>query len=623
MDSIFTNNLNAIKKNRPKLYKKIKSIESNRKFEVFVSNENINILDIKENIVFYKSPKDEIEKYIKEYEKYREYPFLYLFGIDNGKVVESLLRNKNHKQIVVIEPDLELIYIVFNLIDFSKDLEANRLLVLEAQEVSYNLLIDLIHVSNAKYYIRVFEFLINSHYSYTVYQEKYTELFKLWLKVLDYIAQANGNDINDTFRGVKQHFENLDLMLQYPKYQDLLKKKSAETAVIVSTGPSLDKQLPLLKKYQDKICILSVDASFPILVNHGIKPDFVFSMERDEPTSIFFKEVSKEQQEGVIFVCASLQHTSIFKSIKTDSMLIVMRPFSYNVYLELHDYGYLCKGMSSANMAHEFATAFGFKQLTFIGQDLAFGKDYKTHSNGHVVKEKNALLDAQIREKKLIEVDGYGKKEKVLSNIYWIMFKNFIEHHIASTIGVTTAYNSTEGGVYIEGSIEISFRKFLEQFASQVKDKIVLDYPSKKNIQEAQDKAHKKIRGILEDTKALKANIDKTFLMVADKTKVLEHLSEEEALKALNMNDTIYLLEHISKIRKDIENSEIYLKFLSGIIQPLMYSMELEIAEIKVRYIDNAKENQKKALQWILAHRFWLFSFSGVLENIIYLLDKE
>jgi len=172
--------------------------------------------------------------------------------MDNGQAIKKLLNNKKLTQLVLFEPEIELIYIAFNLIDFSKDLQRNRLLILSLKEVDYSMLVELLHVSNAKYYIRTFELIINSDYSETFYMDEYKKLFGLWIKVLDYVAQANGNDINDTFRGVKQHLENVDLMLDNPQYQKLLKKKSVKTAVIVSTGPSLDKQLSLLKKYQDE-----------------------------------------------------------------------------------------------------------------------------------------------------------------------------------------------------------------------------------------------------------------------------------------------------------------------------------------------------------------------------------
>lgn len=62
-----------------------------------------------------------------------------------------------------------------------------------------------------------------------------------------------------------------------------------DTAVIVATGPSLDKQLDTLKKFAPYVTVISLDASLPILAKHGIKPDYVTSIERVIETSSFFK----------------------------------------------------------------------------------------------------------------------------------------------------------------------------------------------------------------------------------------------------------------------------------------------------------------------------------------------
>ena len=45
--------------------------------------------------------------------------------------------------------------------------------------------------------------------------------------------------------------------------------------VIISMGGSFEKQIEILKKYQDKVDILAVDKAFVPLMNHGIRPDFV------------------------------------------------------------------------------------------------------------------------------------------------------------------------------------------------------------------------------------------------------------------------------------------------------------------------------------------------------------
>ncbi|EOH7148894.1 6-hydroxymethylpterin diphosphokinase MptE-like protein, partial [Campylobacter coli] len=82
---------------------------------------------------------------------------------------------------------------------------------------------------------------------------------------------------------------NLPQMITHPTYKELLNKRKglSKTAIIVSTGPSLTKQLPLLKKYQNKATIFCADSSYPILAKHNIKPDYVCMLERTELTAEF------------------------------------------------------------------------------------------------------------------------------------------------------------------------------------------------------------------------------------------------------------------------------------------------------------------------------------------------
>ncbi len=620
----YKKNLDAIKQNNVFLYEKLNSIYNNDRYEVFLPQgyKYPNILDKKNNAMFYQDSQDEIEIKKEHLKELQEYPFLYFFGIADGSNIKELLKNKNLQQLLVIEPELELLYVALNVNDFSKDLEKNRLLFLEKDDINRSTIVNLFHNLNAKYYIKVFRLhLINQYYE-QFYIDEYKKLYGIFLDALDYFAQANGNDINDTFTGVIQHIQNLDIMLENLPYSQLKKAKNSNLAVIVSTGPSLTKQLPLLKEYQDKITIISVDASLPILLKNGIIPDIVTSMERDEPTSVFFKDVDYSTLKETIFICASLQHKSVFDAIKSDKLMVVMRPFAYNIYFDFDDYGYVCMGMSSANMAHEVATAMRFDQITFIGQNLAFGDDLKTHADDHII-ESDPDLDAQIQSGKLFDITAYGAEGKVKTNIFWNIFKNFIEQHIDSTKNIVTSYNSTQGGARIEGSIEIDFKDVLSKYANTTKKPLQVSKPSSENIEVLKSSKEQKLQFILDESKELQEQINRSFLIIADASKDLENKSIDECLEIFDISMTIKLLDEISKIRKEVENSKIYYKFLESIIQPLMYSMELEIGEIKVKYVNNPKDNTIKALQWILAHRYWLFSLSGVIENVIHLTQEN
>ncbi|EEU7008226.1 motility associated factor glycosyltransferase family protein, partial [Campylobacter jejuni] len=68
-----------------------------------------------------------------------------------------------------------------------------------------------------------------------------------------------GNDSQDALQGIEQFIYNLPQMIKNPSYKELINKRAklSDTAIIVSTGPSLTKQLPLLKKYANKATIIA------------------------------------------------------------------------------------------------------------------------------------------------------------------------------------------------------------------------------------------------------------------------------------------------------------------------------------------------------------------------------
>ncbi|MBZ7939906.1 motility associated factor glycosyltransferase family protein, partial [Campylobacter sp. W0014] len=65
-------------------------------------------------------------------EKYLLYPVLYFYGFGNGILFKALLKNKHYEHLVVFEKELEIIKIMFHLLDFSQELKENRLLLFDA-----------------------------------------------------------------------------------------------------------------------------------------------------------------------------------------------------------------------------------------------------------------------------------------------------------------------------------------------------------------------------------------------------------------------------------------------------------------------------------------------------------
>ncbi|MBX1529715.1 motility associated factor glycosyltransferase family protein, partial [Campylobacter jejuni] len=117
------------------------------------------------------------------------------------------------------------------------------------------------------------------------------------------------------------------------------------------------------------------DSSYPILAKHGIKPDYVLSLERIPLTSEFFNNDFGEFDKDIVFVCAGVVHPKTIEYLKNKTFIITQKILAFPYYINLKNFCYAAIGFSVAHMAYEFATHLNYKNIIFIGQDLAYAED--------------------------------------------------------------------------------------------------------------------------------------------------------------------------------------------------------------------------------------------------------
>ncbi|EJE8328885.1 motility associated factor glycosyltransferase family protein, partial [Campylobacter jejuni] len=257
-------------------------------------------------------------------------------------------------------------------------------------------------------------------------------------------------------QGIEQFVYNLPQMITHPSYKELLSKRKnlSDTAIIVSTGPSLTKQLPLLKKYASKATIFCADSSYPILAKHGIKPDYVCMLERTELTAEFFNHDFGEFDKDIVFICAGVVHPKAIEYLKGRNLVITQKVLAFPYYINLKDFSYAAVGLSVAHTLSYLATYLSHKNIIFIGQDLAYAENGNSHPDDY---QNSANYESQMYEHILTE--AYGGNGKVETHSIWLLFKNWFENEMIPNtrkMGITT-YNCTEGGARIEGTIEKPF----------------------------------------------------------------------------------------------------------------------------------------------------------------------
>ncbi|EHP2213852.1 motility associated factor glycosyltransferase family protein, partial [Campylobacter jejuni] len=449
---LFNKNIEAL--SNILLKESLKEIKSS-KFELILGKDNldINLKDTSDNTFLYENVIDEFNSMLNTYnDKYLLYPVLYFYGFGNGILYKALLQNKNHQHIVVFEKDIEIIWIMFHILDFSHELQNSRLMVLQTSSLDIEFFSNFCSSKPFFQFSRIYFLELMSHY-YERFHEDILGLNKKLAENFKNSIVSHGNDPLDALQGIEQFVYNLPQMITHPSYKELLSKRKgiSDTAIIVSTGPSLTKQLPLLKKYANKATIFCADSSYPILAKHGIKPDYVCMLERDEIVAECFNNDFGEFDKDIVFIVKSVTHPHTIKYLQKNNraFILVSTYASFIQYLKLDYFGYFNMGFSVAHMNFLLTIHLKYKNIILIGQDLAYAKDGQTHSQGFI--HANLHNGDYERDLDRFSTTAYGGNGKVQSSEIWTLFRHNFEKDIVNikmNYHITT-YNCTEGGARI------------------------------------------------------------------------------------------------------------------------------------------------------------------------------
>ena len=615
---ILKRNLNALFQQDEILATRLFAFTDQGEYEVFVGKDpiDINIINNKTLKYVYENPVKEITDMLEQTEKeYKRYPIMYFYGLGNGIFHKALLKNRTHKKIVVIEPRLEIIYIVLNLIDLSEELASERLVLFYSEFATYTQFYFIVSQSDFVSYAKLYDLHIHTHF-YDQFADDYQRINQDFIKAISQMVLAHGNSIDDMLIGIRHHIENLPEMITNYVYTDMVKKRHGlmDTAIIVATGPSLDKQLVTLKKFAPYVTVISLDASYPILMKHGIKPDYVTSIERVEATSSFFNSKNKEFDENIYFIVASLTHQKTIKNILPRRLVLTMRPQQSEIAFNMKKYGYLGIGHSTANQAYQLAYALGHKNIVLIGQDLAFAPDGKSHASGHAFAQSDEYL----------YVPAYGGKGEVRTTYVWKLFKNQYEKDIeqASLEDIKT-YNCTEGGAKINGTIEEPFLETMQNLTKGKESKKLPNIP--KNKEKATDKDLLKAYNFLIKKITIqnlaKDRIEAVFLELVPKIDEMIKLRDENKISENLFNKLVKIVNKIDRLKTFLSAKKFTL-FIENVIQMAIYHQELELAKISVAPSDTKIQKVNKLLEWIEIHKYWLFSAAGGLNADIEVTKK-
>ncbi|AFU43381.2 Motility accessory factor [Campylobacter jejuni subsp. jejuni PT14] len=511
---------------------KLLNFIQNKTCSRFNIDENLNIFDKTHNVFMYENLEEEINFFYQSIlEKTPRYPFICIYGIGNALLIKNLA--KHYKHLFVFESEIELFILALSTINLSEELCSGKIYLVDIEEerVDIQLLI-LFDMKDISEYLSLYEMFVNNVYYKKFYEDIWHKADELCEKNIKVVIRNLGSNSDLSFECYSHLLQNIPSMLESIPFQRILseRKNKFENAIVVSAGPSLAKQLPLLKACQDKAVIFCADGALSMLEKEGIVPDYVTNLDFTDLAMKFFQ--NKENKTSLnILSCATYPNLVHF----LDNKSVILRDDPLCQRFNLNDFGYIDTGTHVSHFSYTLALALGFKNIIMIGQDLAFDKEGNSHSKGFDFGEK---FSGEENIDKL-KVPAYAGKGEVLTHITWNDYRIKLEYLFACNDQKAKFYNATEGGARINFTEELSFKECCEKFLTKEKPKFELPKSLTKN---RSDKLLVKFKEkIQKDQENAKRFLD-------------DALALKQILENILSKDFILPLEFLEKVYQNIEN---------------------------------------------------------------------
>ena len=473
-----------------------------------------------------------IDKWCTSFDNDCSYRTCIVFGLGNGMFVKELARRNagQEYQIIIFEPDTSVLKRVLNDTDISAVISDPNI-CLHIEGISKKLFTVVLddHIDLKKLQGRG----VNAYPNYRLLYPKEYESFKAAVRMNEMIIEGS---MNVEVRYGEKYYNNI--LSNLPNLMDSYSLESLKnampegfTAVIVSSGPSLSKNIKELKKATGKCLMIAVDSALPPLFAEDIQPDIYMCVDANKPTTHFEEERTKDSA-----IVTALQ--SIPGAIKEGQRVFFEgTDNSYiNSFLEAQgiELPVISTGGTVANSAYSLAEYLGASVIILTGQDLAYTGE-KAHADNNL-SDNNAIIEDTIVE----TVDIYGKP--IRSSQEFMIYKDWFERRIAENREHIKTIDATEGGAYIEGSEVMTLEDAVKKYCGTGNDIQNALAASKKLFSEAQREsfdAHIKalpaeLRNVMGDAGRSIRNYDRMYAMA--KT---NNLSKGELTRLLRENDRI------------------------------------------------------------------------------------
>ena len=459
--TIYEKNLSALEKYDSNLYEYIKTQEQETDCSmcsIVMSKIDKSLIcmmiDGKEYIFGSRyNPDVEAQRFAKQYESVTNGAHMTFLGLGSGLIAREIVSYlKDEIHFLFYEPSIEIFLFTLNNFDITDLIENERVRIMVKGYDDDNVDAEIgAHITVSNYQFSTYDAL-----------PQYRKLFEMDFDKLKahycYIIETVKTNII-----TGQHFAHATVKNEIANFKEIFHCNCLEDfeecfpldrpAVLVAAGPSLEKNVHLLKEAKGKFLIIGVDSALRYLVEQEIMPDVALVADPLKPVRLFENE--KIRQIPLAFYTGA--NNEIIKLMKHQKLIVASADSAYsNRLFEIagkHMYT-LNGGGSVATYAFVLLMAWGYKKIVLLGQDLALAAD-KVHAG-------NDDLDLHKLNDDKIEIEGYYG-DKVYTYPDYDYYRRWYEMAIRRLDDIEVI-NSTEGGAKIKGATQKSFREVIDEY---------------------------------------------------------------------------------------------------------------------------------------------------------------
>ena len=455
-------------------------------------------LSIKKNNFWYHSRRDPYReaRRILQQAVFLNKSHIIFLGAGLGYLIEEALKSKRFSSLLLIEPDVEILFYVLSRIATSENVQNSTFSIFipsQKKNEDFDSLFPYLRGKSA------LELHIHAHSaSLQAFPTTYLPLKVSLVRLIE------KRMINQATLIKFQKIWNKNILLNVKEInaggylKNLMKTNIEKTIILAGAGPSLSHHTDELHKYRDKFLLFAVDTAYIPLLKVGIIPDVVFS---SDPQWINHHYVLDSRVSESIWVldptvCPAIPH---WLSYNKATMFWWDNPFYLDEFLREKSRGIVSHGGSVSTNAFDVACRVGSDNIILVGQDLSF-TDSKAHAKGSVLEE---MIFIQVNRFQTMELHNYkqltalppikvystNKKEQyTFTNAKLMVYIEWFEAQATKYQQINTKprlMHADPRGVLLSGfdkiSLELFFKKNKEHQGSLAKAEHTLYINQQKN----------------------------------------------------------------------------------------------------------------------------------------------